>query len=86
MGRVPDAIAKLEGLLQSAPDRVETWFTLGSYYSMVGRIDESVAAYENFLTLVPDLPMFAELRALAEDNLAKERPLLPESATEVSAP
>ena len=86
MGRVPEAIVTLEGLLQSAPQRIETWFTLGSYYSTAGRIEESVTAYENFLTLVPDLPMFGELRALARENIDKQKPLLTAAPAEAAAP
>lgn len=86
MGDVPGAIARLEGLIESAPDRVETWFSLASYYATAGRVEDSVTAYENFLTLAPNLPMFDALRTLAEENVAKQRALLPTAAAEVSAP
>lgn len=85
LGRVPEAITRLEGLTRTAPQRIETWFSLGSYYGAAGRSAESITAYENFLTLAPALPMFETLRTLATENLARERDLVP-AAEEASAP
>lgn len=76
LGRVPEAIVILEELTRTAPDRINTWFTLGAYLDGAGRKSDALAAYRKFMELSVTSIIYLPMRRLALDSIAKlEAPL-----------